>query len=126
MTGISVQIAALSNGYSAAKGILEIIERSRPSLPQGEQGHIMLDNVQGSIKFDEVDFSYPARPDVRVYNRLTLEVPAGKTTAIIGASGYGKSMISIFQHKYSLTRNQVNMGRQLMKNNLHRYNCCLD
>ena len=96
MTGISVQVAALSNGYAAAKSIFEITEEPRPSLPSGQEDNIILDDVQGSIKLDDVDFSYPARPDVRIYNRMTLEIPAGKTTAIIGASGCGKSMLYIF------------------------------
>ncbi len=96
MTGISVQVAALSNGYAAAKSIFEITEESRPSLPSGQEDNIILDDVQGSIKLDDVDFSYPARPDVRIYNHMTLEIPAGKTTAIIGASGCGKSILYIF------------------------------
>lgn len=95
MTGVSVQIAALSNGYSAAKSIFEITERSRPSLPLDQENNIILDDVQGCIRLDNVDFSYPARNDVRIYNHLTLEFPAGKTTAIIGASGCGKSMSDI-------------------------------
>lgn len=92
MTGVSVQIAALSNGYSAAKSIFKITERSRPSLPLDQENNIILDEVQGCIRLDDVDFSYPARSDVRIYNHLTMEFPAGKTTAIIGASGCGKSM----------------------------------
>ena len=106
MTGISVQVAALSNGYSAAKSIFEITERSRPSLPPGQEDNLILDHVQGSIRLDDVDFSYPARPDVRIYNHLTLEIPAGKTTAIIGASGCGKSMFHIFLQTYSLLRHR--------------------
>lgn len=96
MTGISVQVAALSNGYAAAKTIFEITEESRPSIHSGQEDNIILDDVQGSIKLHDVDFSYPARPDVRIYSHVTLEIPAGKTTAIIGASGCGKSMLCIF------------------------------
>ncbi|KAL6721610.1 hypothetical protein ACLMJK_000714 [Lecanora helva] len=91
MTGISVQIAALSNGYTAAKSIFELTENSEESSPADQEKISEIDNVRGAIRLKDVDFSYPARPDVRIYNRVTLEIPAGKTTAIIGASGCGKS-----------------------------------
>lgn len=122
MTGISVQVAALSNGYSAAKSTFEITERSRPSL---SEDNLILDDIQGSIRLDDVDFSYPARPDVRIYNHLTLEIPAGKTTAIIGASGCGKSMLYIFPQTLLLVTAQVDTATKLMKSKFYRYNCCL-
>lgn len=38
-------------------------------------------------------FAYPTRPDVQVLHGLDLDVPANKTTALVGASGSGKSTI---------------------------------
>jgi ATP-binding cassette, subfamily B, heavy metal transporter len=46
----------------------------------------------GSIRFDNVSFAYePAR---QILNSVSFEVPAGRTVAIVGASGAGKSTIS--------------------------------
>jgi ATP-binding cassette subfamily B protein len=46
----------------------------------------------GSIRFENVRFAYePARP---ILKGVTFEVPAGKTVAIVGPSGGGKSTIS--------------------------------
>ncbi len=42
---------------------------------------------QGAIRFDAVRFSYPARPGAEVLKGLTLDIAAGQTVAVVGASG---------------------------------------
>jgi ATP-binding cassette subfamily B (MDR/TAP) protein 1 len=49
--------------------------------------------VAGEVFFDQVHFSYPTRPGHTILNGLTLDIPAGKTTALVGPSGGGKSSI---------------------------------
>ncbi|CAF1110116.1 unnamed protein product [Rotaria sordida] len=48
-------------------------------------------NMNGDIQFVNIDFAYPARPDVLVLRNLTLTARAGEITAIVGLSGSGKS-----------------------------------
>lgn len=45
------------------------------------------------MKYKKVHFEYPTRPGIRILDDLNLEVPSGKTVAIIGGSGCGKSTI---------------------------------
>jgi ATP-binding cassette subfamily B (MDR/TAP) protein 1 len=45
------------------------------------------------IEFQNVEFSYPSRASARVFKRISLTIPAGKTVALVGASGSGKSTI---------------------------------
>lgn len=40
-----------------------------------------------------IRFAYPSRPDDEILRGLDLDIPAGKTTALVGASGSGKSTI---------------------------------
>ncbi|CAF1131286.1 unnamed protein product [Rotaria sordida] len=46
-------------------------------------------NINGDVKFDNVNFAYPARSDVLVLQNLTLTARAGETTALVGLSGSG-------------------------------------
>lgn len=46
-----------------------------------------------SVNYKRVTFEYPTRPGTKVLNELDLDVTSGKTIALIGASGCGKSTI---------------------------------
>ena len=48
--------------------------------------------TSGTVRFDSVQFAY--EPDRAILKGLSFEVPAGKTVAIVGTSGAGKSTIS--------------------------------
>jgi ATP-binding cassette subfamily B (MDR/TAP) protein 1 len=57
--------------------------------------------VVGKISLENVTFRYPSRPDVTVVKGLSVDFPAGKTAAIVGASGSGKStIISLIERFY--------------------------
>jgi ATP-binding cassette subfamily B (MDR/TAP) protein 1 len=48
-------------------------------------------SVTGDIVFRNIRFAYPARPEVDVFKYFSLKIEAGKTLALVGASGEGKS-----------------------------------
>jgi ATP-binding cassette, subfamily B (MDR/TAP), member 1 len=57
--------------------------------------------LQGNVSLNDVHFAYPARPDVKVFSGINLNVEAGQTVALVGASGSGKStVIQLLQRFY--------------------------
>ena len=51
-----------------------------------------LDNLK-SIKFENVSFQYEGPSSPFIFNNLSVEIPIGKTTAIVGTSGSGKTTL---------------------------------
>lgn len=48
---------------------------------------------KAELHFDNVSFAYPARPERNVLSHFSLHIPAGKTIALVGISGAGKTTI---------------------------------
>ena len=51
-------------------------------------------NTIGEISFNNLNFSYPSRPDVLTLKDINLHIKPGTSTAIVGGSGSGKSTIA--------------------------------
>lgn len=70
-------------------------------------------NVRGDILFKDVTFAYRDRSPV--VQHLTLKVPAGKTTAIVGATGSGKStLVKLLLRFYEISQGQITLdGHEL-------------
>jgi ATP-binding cassette, subfamily B, bacterial len=47
--------------------------------------------LSGEIRFENVTFHYPARPEIAALSNLTLTIRSGETVALVGPSGAGKS-----------------------------------
>jgi ATP-binding cassette subfamily B (MDR/TAP) protein 1 len=83
---------AFTNAVAAAAKIFATIDRKSPLDPTSEEG-IILDHVEGHIEFRDVKHIYPSRPEVTIMENVSLTMPAGKTTALVGPSGSGKSTV---------------------------------
>ncbi|KAI9177520.1 hypothetical protein LWI28_016288 [Acer negundo] len=93
-------ISAFIRAKAAAYPIFEMIERNTISKASSKPGQ-KLDKLYGHIEFKDVCFSYPSRPDVAIFNKLRLDIPAGKIVALVGGSGSGKStVISLMERFY--------------------------
>ncbi|XP_054730061.1 ATP-binding cassette sub-family B member 10, mitochondrial [Anastrepha obliqua] len=92
INGLSNFYTELNKGVGAAQRVWEILDRQyaiplhtglKPQLPP-----------HGEIKFEKVQFSFPARAESIILNNFNLTLLPGETTAIVGRSGSGKTTIA--------------------------------
>ena len=83
-------------------GLLEV----HPSIRPGPQA--LAEPVQGAVRFDDVRFDYGAGSGPHVLRGLELDIGAGETHAIVGATGAGKStIVKLLLRLYEPTRGSI-------------------
>ncbi|GJC95044.1 hypothetical protein ColKHC_03870 [Colletotrichum higginsianum] len=98
---------AFTTAIAAAAKIYNTIDRVSPLDPSTDDG-IKLDAVEGAIRLENIKHIYPSRPEVTVMEDVSLNIPAGKTTALVGASGSGKStIVGLVERFYDPVRGSV-------------------
>uniref|UniRef100_A0A0E0CH13 Uncharacterized protein n=1 Tax=Oryza meridionalis TaxID=40149 RepID=A0A0E0CH13_9ORYZ len=96
-----------SEASSAAERILEVIRRVPKIDSESDTGE-ELDNVAGEVEFRNVEFCYPSRPESPIFVSFSLRVPAGRTVALVGGSGSGKStVIALLERFYDPSAGEV-------------------
>lgn len=78
---------SLQRGMSGFERFLEILN-TRPEIEDSEDA-VELTDVQGEISFNNVSFSYNDKTEV--LRNIELTIPKGKTVALVGPSGGGKT-----------------------------------
>lgn len=101
--GIFTPASAAMHAASSAGIFFTIIDAPQPKTYGAKEPEV---SSQEDIIFENVNFTYPLRADVKVLDNLSLRFPAGKTTAIVGASGSGKStIVGLVERWYELDGN---------------------
>ncbi|XP_028400885.1 multidrug resistance protein 1-like isoform X2 [Dendronephthya gigantea] len=105
------QISALTPDYVKAKiaaaRLFKLFDTTPIIQSDSEEG-LKPSTSEGYIEFKDVTFRYPFRQDVKVLRGLNLKIEPGKTVALVGSSGCGKSTtVSLIQRLYDIEMGSV-------------------
>ncbi len=82
----------LQRAAGATERLLEILN-TEPEVNAPARPLPLPSPAKGALRFEHVDFVYPARPDHKALADFTLEVAQGEAIALVGPSGAGKSTV---------------------------------
>jgi len=104
-TQMATFFTSLQKAIGATERLHEMLDQ-----PIEEQGRDALKMTDGDIVLDGIAFQYG---DKQIFDKLSLRIPAGKTTALVGGSGGGKTTIfSILERYYEPASGQLYYGEQ--------------
>ena len=105
ITGVSVY---LQNGLAAAESVFALLDTPN----EHDNGTVKIERAAGKISFEHVNFSYqPDAENPRMALRdICLDIPAGQSVALVGASGSGKTTIAnLVPRFYSPTSGRITL-----------------
>lgn len=96
MASLASLYARLQRTFGAADRIFAILDdpEEEPDTPDA----VAFPEGAGAVTFEQVEFAYT--PEIPVLRGLSLDIPAGKTTALVGASGAGKTTIALLLYRF--------------------------
>lgn len=97
--------AQFQRGMAACQTLFQLLD----SPVEQDKGTLEIDRAKGNIEFKHVSFTYPTR-DVPALRDISFRIDAGKTIALVGRSGSGKSTIaSLLTRFYDVTDGEITL-----------------
>ncbi|XP_050546775.1 ATP-dependent translocase ABCB1-like isoform X3 [Daktulosphaira vitifoliae] len=98
----SIYLQGYYRGKTAVNLIFQLILRKSEIDPLSKSG--LKPEIRGKVLLKDIWFIYPSKPDVEVLKGLNFTIKSGKTLALIGDSGCGKSTVfSLIERFYNPT-----------------------
>lgn len=98
---------------SSAAGYMFWLKDTKPSIHELGAGYHLKDSGKAGLAYDDVRFTYPARPNIPVLHGIDIDVLPGQSVALVGPSGCGKStMLALTERLYDLDSGSINFNGQ--------------
>lgn len=103
-------IEMIQKGFSGFRRFLEVME-TEPEIQDAPDAKD-LEHVKGHVSYEDVSFHY-SDDDAMVLSHVSFDIPAGKSIALVGPSGGGKTTIcSLLPRFYDVTGGRVTIDGQ--------------
>ncbi len=97
----------LQRAAGSATRLLDLL-KVQSDIKQSSQPSVLKKQSSSAISFEQVNFSYPSRPDIAALHDINLVIPTGKTIALVGPSGAGKTtLFELLQRFYDPQHGQI-------------------
>ncbi len=98
----------LQSAAGASERIFDLLDEPVTIRDAPDARH--LPSIVGRIRFDDVHFAYPSRPEVEVLEGISFQTQPGETTALVGHSGAGKStVVALILRFYDPSAGQITL-----------------
>ena len=98
----------LLRAAGASERLVEILQ-TEPDIKTPDQA--LMPNTPVDLKFDQVGFIYPTRPEDQVLSDISFDVRPGETVAFVGPSGAGKStLFQLMLRFYDAQNGTISVG----------------
>lgn len=99
--GVAAVVARMQRFIGATEDLFEIFESEEEKIIEPSQVEKHQKVISGRIRFQDLSFAYPSRPDNTVLKNITLEIEPSQVIALVGKSGAGKSTFAtLLMHLY--------------------------
>ncbi len=105
LRGLTSVMSDFQRGMAACQTLFSLMDMPT----ENDEGHLVKGKVKGDICVKNVAFTYPTK-DTPALDNISFNIPAGKTVALVGRSGSGKSTIaSLFTRFYNLDTGSITL-----------------
>lgn len=108
IAGTADLFSNMQKAMGASERVFQVLDE------QSEVQHlspIKKETINGSIVYDNVQFSYPTRPDMAILRGLSLQIEPGQKIALVGHSGAGKStVIQLLMRFYTASAGEIRIN----------------
>lgn len=105
---LSMVFAMISISASSASRVAELLQEKADIVSPENP---VTDVEDGSIRFENVDFSYASKSDKKVLDNIDINIPSGETVGIIGGTGSSKSsLVQLIPRLYDVTSGALYVG----------------